>query len=302
MSRAFAFKIMAALRPAIRRTAEDILDDLEHQGGMEILNDFSTRVPARIIASIIGLPKADVPKFTDIVFRFSPVLSGSWTANDVPQLEQAALQLKEYVKTAVAHQKHHDGDTFLGKYLADVEEAGDLNEQEALTQLMSLIIAGSDTTRSALVIQLAMLLGHRDQWDLLLQDRSHVQNATLECLRYEPAVGSVPRFTTEDIEIGGLILPANRPCLLMTMSALRDRSWYPDPDRFDITRAQQKWHPVFGGGAHRCLGEALAKVELEESLSALLERFPMMRPQGSFPRVSGYAGIRKVEPFPVQWR
>ncbi|MGV1886560.1 cytochrome P450, partial [Rhizobium sp. 23-156E] len=73
------------------------------------------------------------------------------------------------------------------------------------------------------------------------------------------------------------------------------------PDRLDITREQLKWHPVFGAGAHRCLGEALAKAELEEALTVLAERFPTIRAAGTFPKVTGFSGIRTVQNFPVTW-
>lgn len=301
MSRAFAFKMMETLRPGIRSCVNEILDSVAGQSGMEVLENFAVLLPARTIATILGLPREDIPKFTRLVFRFSPVLTGSWLAKDVPELERAAVELRAYVEQIMASRRAEPRDDFLGLYLSSIQEDGGLSEEEAIAQLMVLIIGGSDTTRSALVIQLSLLLQHREQWQQLRENDGLLQSAVLECLRYEPAVGALPRFTTADIEIGGHILPANRPCTLVTMSALRDESWYPDPTRFDITRAQQKWHPVFGGGAHRCLGEALAKIELEEALSVMLERFPDVRPANGFPTVTGYAGIRRVEQFKVMW-
>lgn len=301
MARTFAFKMMASLRPVVRRTAEDILETLAPRGVMEMLRDFSSILPARTISSILGLPEEDIPHFTESVYRLAPVLSGTWTAIDVPRLEKAASRLKAYVVKAIERQRMSEADTFLGQYLQAVGDDAETTEEEAVIQLMTLILAGSETTRTALVIQLGLLLGHQDQWELLRDDRSAVQNAVSECLRYEPSVGSVPRFTIEDIEIDGFLIPANSLCSLVTMSALRDENWYQDPDRFDITRAQRKWHPVFGGGAHRCLGEALARVELEESLLAMLERCPSIRPAGELPRMSGFTGIRTVSVFPVTW-
>ncbi len=94
--------------------------------------------------------------------------------------------------------------------------------------------------------------------------------AVAEALRFEPAVGSFPRFALADIPLEGAVLPAGALLSISTLSAMRDPALYADPDVFDIRRSDHpRWHPVFGGGAHRCLGEALARIELEEGLRAL---------------------------------
>jgi cytochrome P450 family 103 len=299
MTRTFAFKMIAALRPHIRQTITEIVDSFAAEGEMEILADFANHIPARIIASILDLPRQDIPRFTDMVYRLSPIFSAAYPAEDVPKLQRAAADLWQYVADLVKVRRLEAGDGFLSSYIAATDEGESLSPAEAIVQLMALIIGGTDTSRAALVIQLAVLLENPEQWRILVENPDLVPNAVLECLRYEPSVASVTRVATADIELDGLIMPANRVCTLSTMSALRDDVWYQDPDRLDITREQPKWHPVFGGGAHRCLGEALAKAELEESLAVLVERFPDIRAKGAYPKVLGYSGIRQVEPFPV---
>ncbi|MCR6661620.1 MAG: cytochrome P450 [Luteimonas sp.] len=126
--------------------------------------------------------------------------------------------------------------------------------------------------------------------------------AVLECLRYEPAVASVPRVTLEDIVLDGTLLPGGRALSLSTLSAMRDPALYSDPDRLDIRRADPpRRHPVFGGGVHRCLGEALAKVELEEGLAALARRLPALELDGGPVTVQGAFGIRSVHGLRVRW-
>jgi len=299
MTRTFAFKMISALRPYIRETVNEIVDSAAKKGGMEVLEDFATPIPARIIASILGLPREDIPRFTKLVYRFTPVLSGAYLPEDVPRLQRATADLRQYVEEIVNSRRMEKNSDFLSDYIANVDADGVLSMEEAITQLMVLIIGGSDTTRAALVIQLAVLLENSEQWRVLVENQALVPNAVTECLRYEPSVAAIVRYTVCDIELDGFVLPAKRPCQLVTMSALRDETWYKDPDRLDITREQLKWHPVFGGGAHRCLGEALAKAELEESLAVLLERFPDMKATGGYPKVTGYSGIRQVESFPV---
>ncbi|MBO9097797.1 MULTISPECIES: cytochrome P450 [unclassified Rhizobium] len=299
MAKTFAFRMIAALRPHIRQTISEIADAVTPDGCMDMLDDFATVIPARVIASILGLPRDDVSKFSEIVYRFSPLLGGSWLAQDVPELQQAAGDLRRYVGEIVTRRSRDKADDFVSEFMSNVEEEGSLTAEEAITQIMTLIVGGSDTTRSAMVIQLSLLLQHPDQWNAVVENRDLVPNAVLECLRYEPAIGSVPRVTTMDIQLDGYVLPAHKACSLVTMSALRDEKLYPEPERFDISREQLKWHPVFGGGAHRCLGEALARAELEEALTVLAERFPGVKAAGEFPKVRGFSGIRQVQNFAV---
>jgi cytochrome P450 len=112
----------------------------------------------------------------------------------------------------------------------------------------------------------------------------------------------VPRFTLEEIDIDGYIVPRNRMLALSTLSAMRDPAIYADPDRFDIRRVDlPRKHLVFGNGSHRCLGEALAKAELEEGLAALAARLPKLHVMGELPRVRGYGGIRQISNMTVGW-
>jgi cytochrome P450 family 103 len=99
------------------------------------------------------------------------------------------------------------------------------------------------------------------------------------------------------------VLPGNAVVALSTMSAMRDPDLYDDPDRFNIHRSNHpRWHLVFGGGPHRCLGEALARAELEEGLLALASRIPQLQLAGDPPRMLGHFGIRRISGMPVTWR
>jgi cytochrome P450 len=173
---------------------------------------------------------------------------------------------------------------------------------ETVIQIVTLILGGSDTTRAALVIQTSLLLQHREQWNSVCRDFALVPGAVAESLRYEPAVGSFMRVTLEDIELDGWVIPRNRMLSLSTLSAMRDPACFSDPDTFDIRRADHpRKHTVFGIGAHRCLGEILATVELEEGLAALTARLPDMRLAGEPPIIRGSGGIRTVEDTWVCW-
>jgi cytochrome P450 len=183
-----------------------------------------------------------------------------------------------------------------------VTEAGNLSAAEILSQVVTIIIAGSDTTRGAIAVQVSLLLQHRDQWDAVCADAALIAPAVSEALRYEPVVGSIPRFTVEDIELGGYVVPRHSVLSLSTLSAMRDPAVYADPDRFDIRRNDHpRRHLIFGVGVHRCLGEVLARAELEESLAALTNRLPQLQLSGEPPSLLGHGGIRRIDAMRVKW-
>ena len=121
-------------------------------------------------------------------------------------------------------------------------------------------------------------------------------------MRFEPSVASFVRVTTEDIEVGGAVLPAGQFVILSTMSGARDKEAYECPDVFDVRQTDQpRLLPAFGAGAHRCIGEALARVELEGSLAAIAARIPHLHLDRA-PAIKGHGGIRRVDTMRLSWQ
>jgi hypothetical protein len=208
----------------------------------------------------------------------------------------------DYVRELLGTRGSALNNEFLASYSQTVTEAGNLTPAEILSQVVTIIIAGSDTTRGAITVQVALLLQHREQWDAVCADPALIPGAVSESLRYEPVVGSIPRFTLDDIEIDGYVVPRNNILSLSTLAAMRDPAQHADPDRFNIRRTDHpRRHPIFGVGVHRCLGEVLARAELEESLAALTEELPHLELAGKPPSLQGHSGIRRIDGMRVQW-
>jgi cytochrome P450 family 103 len=302
MARAFALKLITELRPRIRAIASGLIDEVLAKGEMSFVEEYAALVPAHVLCELMGFPAADIPEFTQRVYTLAPVLSSGFTAERVPQFQAVTEKLIRYCDDLLQERHARPRNDFLTSYVRALAESNTLSAREALIQLVTVILAASETTRSAMTIQTSLLLQHRDQWDAVCRDSNLIPGAVLESLRYEPAVASFPRVTLEDLPIDAYVVPRNRMLSLSMISAMRDPAIYADPDRFDIRRTDHPKRPiVFGAGAHRCLGEPLATAELEEGLAALTARLPGLQFAGDPPVVSGSGGIRKVTPMRVRW-
>ncbi|SDM77788.1 hypothetical protein SAMN05216360_103348 [Methylobacterium phyllostachyos] len=299
-TRTFAARMIEGLRPRIRAAAESLVRDWLPDREVDLVARYTALIPAQTIADILGLPHDDIPLFTRLAYEVSRVLSFTFEPEDIPGLEAAASALQDYVVTGLELRRAAPRDDFLTRFLAEAEAAGDLTAEEVVVQLVQMIIGGTDTTRVAGAMQAALLLQHPEQWAAVRCEPGLIPAAVAESLRYEPSVGSAGRVAREAIDLDGIVIPAGSMIMLSTLSALRDEAAFRDADTFDIRRADlPRLQPIFGGGAHRCIGEALARIELEEGLGALMRLAPGLRLTGAMPVLHGHACIRRIGPLQV---
>ena len=302
MVRTFAYKLMDGVRPRVREIAGEVI--AAHRGGGEVnfLDDFSRAIPARIIAEIIGAPAEDWPKFSKWVADSARGI-GFFSKDELPEIEAGVKALNDYVAGLLADRRCAPREDFLSSYAQATAAAGDLDENEIRCQMAGVILAGSDTTRTGTASVLSQLLQHPDQWEMVCADPDKWKKAAVEeGLRFDPPVGSVPRFTLRELEIDGVVIPEGRVVSMSVLSGLRDPDVYPDPDRFDITReGLPRWNIAFGGGAHRCLGEALARAEMEESVATIARLAPLTKMIGKPPTIKGAAAIRHIDAMTVDF-
>jgi cytochrome P450 family 103 len=301
-SRLFAARTISEMRRSIRRTAEDIIEEWYGLGEVNFFDEFAAKMPARIIADLLGLPREDIPEFTLLVYEVTKIFSFGLNSDDLAEIEKAGQKLREYVEKILKERRRSPCEDFLSAFLAAAAEAGEMSPEEILYQIFQLIVGGTDTTRVALAMQLALLCQHRDQWSEVCRDPALVPGAVAEAMRFEPSVGGTVRVTSEDVDVGGTVIPTGQLVTLSTMSAMRDENTYDRPDTFDIHRTNQpRLHPIFGYGAHRCIGEALARAELEESLSAITARIPKLELDVP-PKITGHFGVRRIDAMRLSWK
>ncbi|MDE2364075.1 MAG: cytochrome P450 [Hyphomicrobiales bacterium] len=287
VSRTFAFKLMDAMRPKAAALAAELVSERIGRGPIDFVNEIAAQIPARIIADILGIPRADLPVFMQWIADTAEAL-GFIDLERRAKIEKSLVNFNAYVENLLMERRAHPREDFLSDYVRATATDGVLTEDEIRTQIVGLILAGSDTTRGSLCMILAHLLTRPDQWAAFRANPDALKRGAVdEGLRYDPVISGIPRIAFKPFEIDGYAIPPGTPVSVAVISAMRDPEAYSEPDRFDIFRTDHpKWHPIFGGGAHRCVGEALARAEMEETLAAIARLAPATALVGAFPRLA----------------
>lgn len=294
VARTFAFKLMDAMRPKVIETATELIEPRLGAGPIDFVGEIAAQIPARIIADILGIPRSDLPIFMRWIADTAESL-GFIEPTHQKQIEDSLTAFNAYVSDLLNDRRKTPRDDFLTHYVQTTAADSQLSEAEIRTQVLGLILAGSDTTRGSLCMTLAHLLRHPTQWRAFCANPDGLKKGVvLEGLRYDPVISGIPRVALRDLEIDGFLIPAGTPIALSMLSALRDPEVFANPETFDITRTDHpRWHPIFGAGAHRCVGEALAKAEMEETLATIARLAPNTELIGDIPTMAPGA-IRQV--------
>jgi cytochrome P450 len=299
VARTFAFKLMEAMRAKAADTAAELINERLGKGPFDFVQEFAAQIPARIIADVLGIPRSDLPVFLKWISDTAESI-GFVDVSRRADIEKSLTEFNAYVDKLLADRRANPRGDFLSEYVAATAASGDMSEGEIRAQVVGLILAGSDTTRNSMCMTLFQLLQHPQQWQDLVADPDGLKKkAVEEGLRFEPVVSGIPRVTTSDLEVEGYLIPAGAILAVSILSVLRDPAVYADPETFNIHRTdQQRWHLAFGAGAHRCAGEALARVELEETLATIARLAPKTRIVGADPKLNPGA-IRTVDQMSV---
>jgi cytochrome P450 family 103 len=301
VQRTFAFKLMEAMRPKAAVLARELVSERLGKGPVDFAGEIAAQIPARIIADILGIPRSDLPVFLQWIADSAESLGFIDPARRT-QLEASLTAFDAYVTRLLDERRREPKGDFLSDYVQATEQEGQLSAIEIRTQVIGLILAGSDTTRGSLCMTLAQLLKHASQWRAFCEDPDNLKRGVVsEGLRFEPVVSAIPRVAAQDFEIEGYQVPKGTLIGPAFLSILRDDETYAEADRFDITRSDHpKWHPIFGAGAHRCVGEALARAELEETLATIARVASKTELVGDFPRLKP-GPIRQIDQMRVSF-
>ncbi len=275
VSKAFTPRRMMLLEDDIRTLCASILDGFVGRSSFDYVQDFGARVPAYVIASLLGVPPADrdlVRGFIDDTFHHDPE-KGMYNEQSM----EAMGKLQAYVAETLADRaKHPRDDMFTDLLNGEINEDGELRKltvEQAVNFALLIGSAGTETVARLLGWAALTLDDNPDQRAELAADATLIPNCVEELLRYEAPSPVQSRWCTADVDVHGQTLPARSKVVMITGSAGRDERAYPDADRFDIHRVFDH-HLSFGYGIHFCLGAALARTEGRIALEETFKRFP----------------------------
>jgi cytochrome P450 len=250
--------------------AHRLIDAFADDGKADLVEQFTRTFPLRVIAHIIGLPIEDYEQFQR--WALAIISMGSDPAGAI----DAAGKLVDYLRPIVALRRREPRDDLMTKLVHAKVEGQQLTDEEVYSFLRLLVPAGAETTYRLIGNTLAALLSDPEQLDEVREDRSQIEWALEESLRWEAPVCFASRETTVATELGGVEIPAGSGVMVAISSANRDEAKYPEPERYDLHRRADD-HVAFGGGKHFCVGANLARLESRIALEALFDRLKNLR-------------------------
>ncbi len=292
----FGVKRMAAMRPILQKEVDRLLDVMLAKGPTaDLVSSFALPVPSTAICVLLGVPYED----HDLFEERSRDFVGAATPADS---NVAFVELYGYLHGLVARKAADPGDGLLDELIANQQAEGGLDNDELVKMAMVLLVAGHETTTNAISLGALALLEHPEQMEALRRDPSLIAGAIEEVLRFLAVSDFLVRLALEDIEVGDQTIKAGEGVVLSIMLMNRDGGAYENADTFDIQRNAKK-HVGFGHGIHQCIGQNLARAEMEIALTTLLNRIPTLKlaaPLKDIPIRAGHDGQGPLE-LPVTW-
>ncbi|MEU3741367.1 cytochrome P450 [Streptomyces sp. NPDC032198] len=292
----FSVKRIAALRPQIQETVDQLLDAMEAKGApAELVGAFALPVPSMVICALLGVPYADHEFFEEQSRR---LLRGP-RAEDT---ERARDELDAHFHALIDHKTREPGAGLLDELIHRQLAEGALDREELVSLATILLIAGHETTANMISLGTFTLLQHPEQLAELRSEQSLMPAAVEELLRFLSIADGMLRVAKEDIDVAGSTIRADDGVIFSTSLINRDGMAYETPEELDFHRADRH-HLAFGFGIHQCLGQNLARAEIDIALRTLFERMPDLRlavPAREIPFKPGDT-IQGMLELPVIW-
>ncbi len=274
VSKAFTPRAIAALQKRIEQIVETHLDAVMPAGRMDVIGDLANPLPVIVIADMLGIPHRDREQFkqwSDEAVRDFDFIS----IEDFRRAGEAFRALRAYLFNAIEARRREPRDDILSALIMAEEDGEQLDTEEIYGTCALLLVAGNETTTNLIGNGLLALLRHPEQLEWLRETPEAMPQAIEELLRYDSPVQITSRFALDTLDIAGHQVQKGDQLLLLLGAANRDPDVFADPDRLDITRTNVR-HLAFGQGIHFCLGAALARLQGQIALSALLRRCPYL--------------------------
>jgi cytochrome P450 len=285
-SQAFTPKKVEKLRGHIQDIADRLLDDVQPAGHMDLIRDFAAPLPAIVTAEMLGVPTSDHQQLKAWSADFAEML-GNFQHN--PDRAHRVLRtltgMTAYFRDAIQAQQAQPGEGLVHDLLAAEVDGDRLSVDEVVANLIVTMVGGQETTTNLIGNGMLTLLRNSEVLQQLRTDPSLIPSGVEELLRYESPSQHTARIAPADVEMGGKHIRRRDAVIAVMGAANRDPEHFPDPDRLDIRRKDNR-HVAFGFAAHFCFGAPLARIEAQIAFATLLRRLPQV----------------KLDPAPIVWR
>ena len=271
-SHAFTPQRVEILRTHIRDITNSLLDKVEQQGQMDVIADLAEPLPCIVTAEMLGVPVEDYQQLKAWSQDFAEML-GNFQHNPdrAARVLKSTLAMTDYFRAAIEEQRKRPREGLVNSLL-NAEVNGDrFTEEEVIANCIVTMVGGQETTTNLIGNGVLTLLRNPDQLEKLRADVSLIPSAVEEMLRYESPSQHTARLAPEDTSMGGKRISKRQAVIAVMAAGNRDPERFPDPDRFDITRTDNR-HLAFGWAAHFCFGAALARIEGQTAFELMLKR------------------------------
>ena len=301
---AFTRKALAAIEPRIARLVDMYLDRLEDRGEMDMVEEFSFKLPIEVVCDMLGVPACDRHMIRGWALAILTALEPMLTDEQLAAGNRAVTEFKAYLRDLIRHRRAFPegaAPTEVLTVLADAEADGEkLTELELLHQCIFMLNAGHETSANMLSHGVHEML--RSPWEIrrLAENPGLIDSMVEEVLRYQAPIQINNRRSTRDTETGGVPVPAGTTIHMIVAAANRDPRQFPDPERFDISRRPNR-HLSFGLGVHICAGNSLARLEAAIAFRKLFGRFPGLQLKAP-PEIAARLRFREIRHLHVAVR
>ena len=301
VSKAFTPRVVEGLRPRIQKMVDELITRAEAVGTMDLIEEFAYPIPVNVICEMLGVPVEEHERFKGWSLDIARGLDSVWLPpeSEIPKRSGAARHaIGDYMRGLIAERRASPRGDLLSALIA-AEEAGDkLSEDELIATCILLLIAGHETTVNLIGNGTLALLRHPEELRRLRETPGLITSAVEELLRYDGPVQRTARITSTAVTIGGRTIPKGEMVMPFIGAADRDPSQFPDPDRLDLGRADNR-HIAFGWGIHFCLGAPLARVEGQIAIDTLVRRLPRLALVNDEPEHRQSLTLRGLKALPV---